>query len=119
LAHKHIRSICEHVSISMGAKCDLDLKVGYPSLINETKLSAVMRSRMISYMGEEQVEDLDIRMTAEDFAYYSQVMPSFFYRLGTGNPAKGITHSVHTPLFDIDESALETGAGLMAFLAFE
>ena len=58
-----------------------------------------------------------MRMTGEDFAFYSQVVPACFYRLGTGNKAKGITSGVHTPTFDIDEKALETGMGLMAWLA--
>ncbi|MFN6039433.1 MAG: amidohydrolase, partial [Bacteroidota bacterium] len=54
--------------------------------------------------------------TAEDFAWYSQEMPACFYRLGTGNKSKGITSGVHTSTFDIDENALEIGAGLMAWL---
>ncbi|MBK8921392.1 MAG: amidohydrolase, partial [Saprospirales bacterium] len=58
-----------------------------------------------------------VRMTAEDFAFYSQEIPACFYRLGTGNPARGLTAPVHTDTFDIDETALETGMGLMAWLA--
>jgi metal-dependent amidase/aminoacylase/carboxypeptidase family protein len=65
------------------------------------------------------VVDLDIWMAAEDFSYYSQEMPATFYRLGTRNEAKGITSSVHTPTFDIDETALEHGMGLMAWLALQ
>lgn len=118
-AHKHIRNVCDHVTAAMGANYELDLKVGYPSLYNDPRISILMKAKMIEYLGSDQVEDLDIRMTAEDFAYYSQVMPAYFYRLGTGNPSKGIVHSVHTSKFDIDESALEIGAGLMAYLAFE
>jgi metal-dependent amidase/aminoacylase/carboxypeptidase family protein len=56
-------------------------------------------------------------MAAEDFAYYSQVIPACFYRLGTRNEEKGIVSSVHTPTFDVDENALEIGSGLMAYLA--
>jgi metal-dependent amidase/aminoacylase/carboxypeptidase family protein len=58
-------------------------------------------------------------MAAEDFAYYTQQIDACFYRLGVRNEAKGIISGVHTPTFDIDESALETGAGLMAWLALE
>ena len=61
--------------------------------------------------------DLDLRMTAEDFAYYSQHVPACFYRLGVNNVEKGINSGLHTSTFDIDESALETGMGLMAWLA--
>ena len=44
-------------------------------------------------------------------------MPSCFYRLGTGNKAKGITSPVHTNTFDVDENAIELSIGLMAWLA--
>ena len=56
-------------------------------------------------------------MAAEDFAYYAQQLPSCFYLLGIGNAAKGITSSLHTPTFDIDETALSHSTGLMAYLA--
>jgi metal-dependent amidase/aminoacylase/carboxypeptidase family protein len=69
------------------------------------------------YLGKEQVDDLDIALGAEDFAYYSQVVPACFYRLGTRNEQKGITSFVHTPTFDIDEDALAASPGLMAWLA--
>lgn len=71
----------------------------------------------IEYVGEENVKDLNIRLSAEDFAYFSQFMPACFYRLGTGNKERGITSPVHTSTFDIDEAALETGMGLMSYLA--
>jgi len=58
-------------------------------------------------------------MTAEDFSYYSHHVPACFYRLGTGNPKKGITSPVHTNTFDIDESSLELSTGLMAWLALK
>ena len=57
-----------------------------------------------------------MRMGAEDFGYYCQQIPGCFYRLGTGNKAKGITSGVHTPLFNIDENAIEIGMGIMAWL---
>jgi metal-dependent amidase/aminoacylase/carboxypeptidase family protein len=58
-------------------------------------------------------------MTAEDFAFISQQVPSCFFRLGTGNVQKGITSGVHTPTFDIDEDALEIGMGTLAWLAVQ
>ena len=56
-------------------------------------------------------------MASEDFSYYSQKVPSCFFRLGTGNKEKGITSPVHTSTFDIDENAIEIGAGAMAYLS--
>jgi metal-dependent amidase/aminoacylase/carboxypeptidase family protein len=71
----------------------------------------------VEYLGNENVLDLDIWMAAEDFSYYTQEIDGCFYRLGTRNEAKGIISGVHTPTFDIDEDAMEIGAGLMAFIA--
>ena len=69
------------------------------------------------YLGKDNVLDLDIWMAAEDFAYYSQVADSCFYILGIGNREKGITSSLYTPTFNIDEDALVMGTGLMAYIA--
>jgi metal-dependent amidase/aminoacylase/carboxypeptidase family protein len=90
---------------------------GYPFLINEPVLTASPRSHAEDYLGKENVVDLDIWMAAEDFAYYSQVADSCFYRLGTRNEARGITSSVHTPTFDVEESRMELSTGLMAYIA--
>ena len=69
------------------------------------------------YVGEDNVVDLPTRMTAEDFSYYSQLIPSCFYRLGTANTEKEIINGLHTSRFNIDEEALRVGMGLMAYLA--
>lgn len=116
-AHKQIVRIAEKTAESMGGTCEVDIMVGYPCLINEPMLTARTHSAMVEYMGEENVVELPIRLTAEDFSYYSQQADACFYRLGTGNKEKGITSAVHTPTFDIDEQALEIGMGLMAYLA--
>jgi len=118
-AHKMIQQIAEKTAEAMGGSCEVDIKVGYPCLINEPALTERTKSQMIAYMGEENVVELPIRLTAEDFSYYSQKADACFYRLGTGNPVKGITSPVHTPTFDIDEKALEIGMGLMAYLAIK
>jgi metal-dependent amidase/aminoacylase/carboxypeptidase family protein len=98
---------------------DLEIKRGYPVLYNhETVTDACIRSAE-EYLGKEQVRELELRMTAEDFAYYSQRIPACFYRLGTGNKAKGINSPVHTSTFDIDEESLKTGSGLLAYIAVQ
>lgn len=119
VAHIRMKKMAEELAISMGGTCDFEIRKGYPFLKNDEQLTAKAQKAAIEYMGAENVLDLDIWMAAEDFAYYSQVMPACFYRLGTRNEEKGITSSVHTPTFDIDESAIETGMGLMAWLALE
>ena len=118
-AHKLMKKMAEGIAESMGGSCDFDIHHGYPFLINEEKLTANAREFAEDYLGAENVIDLDIWMAAEDFAYYSQVTDSCFYRLGTGNAVKGTTYSVHTPNFDIDEDALKTSTGLMAYIALK
>lgn len=116
-AHQKIKNIAQSIARGMGGDCEVFIDKGYPFLVNDEILSKNAKQYAIQYMGSENVVDLDIRMAAEDFAYYSQIVPSCFYRLGTRNESKGIIHNLHTPLFDIDESSLETGAGLMAWMA--
>ena len=78
-----------------------------------------MKKGAMTFLGVDNVVDLDLWMAAEDFAYYTQKNQACFYLLGVGNTEKGITSGLHTPTFNIDESALETGGGLMAWLAME
>ncbi len=116
-AHTKMTKIAEGIAESMGANCDFSINVGYPFLTNNPEITEKAKTAAVDYLGSHKVVDLDIWMAAEDFAYYSQVAPSCFYRLGTRNEERGIISSVHTPTFDIDETALETGAGLMAYIA--
>lgn len=115
-AHHAMAQLAVGTAESMGGKCECEILKGYPFLINDEELTSRTKAAAAEYLGAEKVVDLPIRMTAEDFAYYSQQMPACFYRLGTGNAARGITSPVHTPTFDIDEAALETGVGLMTWL---
>ena len=116
-AHEKMRQIAEGIVEGMGGQLDFEIRKGYPFLKNNPELTARSVAAAQTYLGEENVLDLDIWMAAEDFAYFSQEIDGCFYRLGTRNEARGITSGVHTPTFDIEEEALEIGAGLMAWLA--
>jgi amidohydrolase len=118
-AHTRMKKMAEGIAESMGGTCEFEIKKGYPFLVNEEKLTAQAKQYAQEYLGKENVLDLDIWMAAEDFAYYSQVTDACFYRLGTRNEAKGITSSVHTPTFDIDENAFAISTGLMAYIALK
>jgi len=118
-AHQKMKKMAEGIAESMGAECEFRVVNGYPFLVNEEALTAQVRAFAENYLGKENVEDLDIWMAAEDFAYYSQAADACFYRLGIRNEERGITSSVHTPTFDIDEKALEVGSGLMAYIALK
>ncbi len=115
-AHKLIKKMSTELVNSMGAEIDIKIDVGYPYVMNNEKLSAAARKTAEAYAGKENVEETELRMGGEDFAYYSQKIPACFFRLGTGNIAKGITIGGHTPTFNIDEDAIEIGMGMMALL---
>jgi amidohydrolase len=115
-AHELIRKQAVELVHSMGAEIDLHIDVGYPTVYNHEKLNQVARDHAGDYLGPQNVLETELRMGAEDFGYYSQVIPGCFYRLGVMNEKKGITSGVHTPTFNVDESAIETGMGMMAWL---
>lgn len=119
MAHLKMKKMAEGIAEAMGGSCDFNIVRGYPFLINEEKLTAEVRAYAEDYLGKENVLDLDIWMAAEDFAYYSQVSDACFYRLGTGNIERGITSSVHTPTFDVDENSLRLSTGLMTYIALK
>jgi amidohydrolase len=112
-----MRQMAEGIAEAMGAECEFTIVDGYPFLVNDNLTTQRGREAARKYLGDENVEELDLWMAAEDFAYYSQEIPACFYRLGTRNDAMGIISGVHTSTFNIDEEALKTGMGLMAWLA--
>lgn len=114
-----ITEIIQEVSFKYNTKATINIVDGYPFLTNDVLTTQHCKQAAIEYLGKENVEDLPLRMTAEDFAYITQQVPSCFYRLGTGNKAKGITSGVHTSTFDIDEKALEISCGLMAWMVLK
>jgi amidohydrolase len=115
-AHQLIHRICKGIGQAMGAEIDVLVDVGYPVVNNDEKLYPVARRKAEEYAGPENVEETEVRMGSEDFGYYTQEIPGCFYRIGVMNKAKGITSGVHTPTFNIDESAIEKGMGMMAWL---
>jgi len=116
-AHELIKKQTTELVAAMGADANIHIDVGYPFVFNNEALSLEARKLAEAFVGEQQVSETELRMGAEDFAYYSQQIPACFFRLGAGNKAKGITSGVHTPTFDIDERAIEQGMGMMAWLA--
>ncbi|MEE6186872.1 N-acetylcysteine deacetylase [Mycovorax composti] len=114
-AHDLIRKTSEDLVKSMGGELDLHIDVGYPTVYNHEALTEAARQKAVAFMGIDKVEETEIRMGAEDFGYYTQKIPGCFYRLGVMQDPNNI-RNVHTPVFDIDESAIEIGMGMMAWL---
>ena len=115
-AHELIKKQTVELVAAMGAEATIHIDVGYPFVLNNEELGNESWKKAEEYLGAENVEETELRMGAEDFAYYSHQVPACFFRLGAGNKAKGITAGVHTPTFNIDEKAIEIGMGMMAWL---
>ena len=116
-AHDLIKKQSTELVIAMGGEIDITIDVGYPFVLNNQQLTESAKQKAGIFVGVENIEETELRMGAEDFAYYSHKIPACFFRLGVGNISKGITSGVHTPKFNIDERAIETGMGVMAWLA--
>lgn len=109
----------ETIAQTHGAKADVFISHGYPFLKNDVILTDKVQMKAKYMIGAENVEELALRMTSEDFAFYSQSVPCTFYRLGVRNEEKGIVHGVHTPQFDIDNHALKVGMQMMSAICFD
>lgn len=116
-AHELIKKTTNELVQSMGGEADIHIDVGYPCVINNDRITEKATTQAIEFFGENNVEETEIRMGAEDFGYFAQKIPACFFRLGTRNQEKGITHGVHTSRFNIDETSIEKGMSLMAWLA--
>ncbi|MDR1006746.1 MAG: amidohydrolase [Bacteroidales bacterium] len=114
-AHKLITQIAEKTAEAFGAKADVFIDNGYPALFNNEDVTAKTKILATEYLGDENVLDLNVRMTAEDFAYFAKEIPACYFRLGTRKQDKPITN-LHSSDFDVDERSMEVGMGLEAFL---
>ncbi|GAB4447034.1 MAG: M20 family metallopeptidase [Bacteroidia bacterium] len=115
--HRYLQKITSDFAKKFKIKIQLKIIIGYPPLINTPELTRFFKEKAMDLLGKKNVKELPIRMTADDFAHYLQKIPGTYYRLGTGNKKKGITHNVHTPYFDIDENALFYGISTLSWLS--
>jgi amidohydrolase len=113
-----IQSTAEDVAKASGGSAEVIISKGYPYLENDPETTRRMKSMSVEFLGANNVHDLPIRLTSEDFSYYSQVIPVCFFRLGVRNEAEGIIHGVHHPQFDIDQKSLKIGVQMMALAPF-
>ncbi len=116
-AHKKIKKITESIAEGMGGSCDCNIMKGYPFLVNDKKTTDLASSLAKEFLGHENVIELDLRMTAEDFAYFSQKYPTTFYRLGVQDNNNSNPSPLHSSTFMVDENALKTSLGTMTWIA--
>ncbi len=116
-AKSGLHEIAETIEKEYGGVLKLNISKGYPFLRNDPELTSFAKNVALSVLDNSLVHDLGLRMTAEDFAFYSHLVPVCFFRLGVGNKSKGITYNVHHPKFDIDERSMKTGLLLFSSIA--
>lgn len=114
-AHKIIKKTVTKIAKEHNGNAIIKIANGYPVLINDENVTNICMQAASSYLGEDKVEKLSYRMTSDDFASFSQDVPSLLYRLGVQIEGKEL--NLHSPTFDINEKALEHSPGLMAYLA--
>ena len=115
-AHGIIEKQVREIAGAFGADVEIKIDVGYPAVYNNADITEKAINLAGEFAGAENIEETELRMGAEDFGFYAQKIPACFFRLGVRNEKKGIVHNVHTANFNIDETALQTGAGIMAWL---
>ncbi|MDQ1771352.1 amidohydrolase [Labilibaculum sp. A4] len=113
-AKQLIADIAQSTAKGMGAVCEVDIRHGYPFLVNHEDLTHEAKINAIELLGEEKVVNMDIRMTTEDFGFYSQKYPVTFYRFGVQSEKNG---SLHTSTFEANDDSLRTSMSTMAWLA--
>lgn len=110
LMHRILKGVTE----AHGASYELDYRKGYPSIQNNAELIATTLPAFRRLLGSENVLEVIPGMGGEDFSYFAQVSPGFYFRLGVADPSRDITGELHTPAFDVDEACLKTGVAVMA-----
>jgi hippurate hydrolase len=117
-AKQHIRRIITETTAAYGCTAEIEIPDGYPCVINDEITTRNARNFAAEWVGEEQVVDLEMRMTSEDFSFFTQQYPATFYRFGVKGEANKNTGGLHSADFVIDEKALPVGFGGMAWLAY-
>lgn len=117
IALREIQKMGEGIVSSMGGTLECRIVPGYPALTNDPAQTRILKNLADTFAGPEQIATLPLRMTGEDFSRYAQRFPAVFYRLGTGGGK--FSNPVHHPEFDVDESSLTHGMGMLAWLALE
>lgn len=111
-----ITKIIQDTANTHGVIADVKIVNGYPALNNNEHIAEKLLKYSQTYLGIEHVQELEMRMTAEDFAYFAEKYPAVMYRIGTG----GTTNSsfpLHSPQFDINPAVYAYSHGLLAWIA--
>jgi amidohydrolase len=114
----HICRIINETAAAYGCTAEINIPDGYPTVVNDKSITDQANVFATEWVGENNIRTLEMRMTSEDFAFFTQQYPSTFYRFGVKGEVNANTGGLHSSNFQIDEKALETGVGGMAWLAW-
>ena len=117
-AKMHIRRIVNETAAAYGCTAEINIPDGYPTVVNDKSITDQANEFASEWVGENNIRTLEMRMTSEDFAFFTQQYPSTFYRFGVKGEVNANTGGLHSSNFQIDEKALETGVGGLAWLAW-
>jgi len=109
---KHTVELCR----ALGGDAEVNIPMGYPSLFNDPGVTAGARALAEEALGAAQVVELDLRMAAEDFSFYTHQVPGCFFRIGTSHEGQ-FTFPVHHAQFDIYDKAIGIGVRLFCDIA--
>jgi amidohydrolase len=104
-ALQHIKLIVNQTADMLGAKAELEIRNGYPVLLNNEALASWFKQQVRQYLGNDIVQEIPQWMAAEDFAYYSHRYPSLFFLVGIKNEQHRLQYGLHNAKFDLDEQA--------------
>ena len=114
-----IENVVRGITQSFGANYTFSYRKGSPSVYNHPELVKIIRPTFLEVLGEENVKDLKPQMVAEDFAYYCQNIPGFFFLLGVKNPEEKTIAPLHSPYFNPDERSIPLGIKIMCHLLLD
>ncbi len=119
--HADFQRVAINIGTGMGVEVDLNIIKGYPVTYNDPPLTKKMVEVLQNNMGPENVIEVDARTGAEDFSYFANEVPGFFFFLGGcpegKDPKTAAPH--HTPDFYVDDSGMITGVKAMTAVSLE
>ena len=119
--HRRIKEVAVNIAESAGAKADVNIDVMYPITYNDPKLTDQMVGSLEAVAGKNNVKITPAQTGAEDFSFYQQKVPGFFYFLGGMTKGTKVEDAAphHTPDFRIDESCFVLGMKSLCHLTVD
>ena len=120
MIHERLRSIVHNTAEAYGTQAEITINRLYPAVINNSDLVNAMLPVVRESVGPENTKEMYPLMIAEDFSYYANEIPAMFYMLGTLPPDHtGPVEPIHSPRFDVDESAIIIAMRTMSYMTLE